>query len=68
MACHIAILIGALAGGPALARKGRKVTKRDKRTLVKGAAIGLAAGAFLPDSINPISLVRQLVAKIQGAV
>ncbi len=35
-------------------------TKNEKNALYKGIALGIFAGAFLPDNLNPIVIVRRL--------
>jgi small basic protein len=38
------------------------MNRRDKSTMMKGIAIGLVAGAFIPDQFNPYIVVRRLLA------
>lgn len=35
--------------------------KREKHALIVGVAVGIFAGAFIPDRFNPVVLVKGLV-------
>ncbi len=40
-------------------------SKRDKSMGIKGAAIGIALGALLPDQYNPVVIVRRILAGVR---
>lgn len=39
------------------------MTKREQKTLLKGALVGVALGALLPDQYNPVEMFKGMLNK-----